>query len=274
MNKIIKTYKAFDKDLKCRGFQYEIGKEYETDKTPIRCGKNGFHACENPIDVLRYYSPVDSRFCETESSGQIDRDNDDTKIASSKIKIGCEIGIPGFVKAVIEYTKTNTKKELLNSNSGYSGVASNSGYSGVASNSGYRGVASNSGDSGVASNSGDSGVASNSGDSGVASNSGYRGVASNSGDRGVASNSGYSGVASNSGDSGVAIAWGIDSKAKGALGSYIALSEWEYNERKGEYVLKTAKMAKVDGKRIKADTLYKLVNGKFIEHKIYEENKN
>ncbi len=96
------AYKGFDKDLKCRDFQYEIGKEYEEEKAKeCVCG---FHACEHPLDVLGYYPPVDgNRYCEVEQSGDISRGLN--KIASTKIKIGAEIGLPGLIKAAFEYTK-------------------------------------------------------------------------------------------------------------------------------------------------------------------------
>ena len=94
------NYKGFDKDLKCIGFQYEIGKEYEIDEKPIRCTNSGFHSCEHPLDVLGYYEPGDSRYCEVEVDGQIDKDNSDTKVASSKIKIGAEIGFLDYSLAL------------------------------------------------------------------------------------------------------------------------------------------------------------------------------
>ena len=107
MSEVIKSYKGFDKDLKCRGFQYEVGKEYE-EPTAEACS-SGFHACEIPIEVLSYYEPgKGSRYCEVEQFGKISKCNDDSKVASSKIKIGAEIGISGIVKAQIEYVKERT----------------------------------------------------------------------------------------------------------------------------------------------------------------------
>jgi hypothetical protein len=215
-------FKGFDKELKCRDFQYEIGKEYETNKSEI-CS-TGFHFCENPLDIFNYYAPAESRFAQVEGSGDISKkeDDTDTKIAVSKIKIGVELSLHDIITRGVKFIfeRTTLVKEKMNadknkqstndansgaaSNSGYRGAASNSGYSGAASNSGDSGAASNSGDSGAASNSGYSGAASNSGDRGAASNSGYRGAASNSGYRGAASNSGYRGAASNSGYRGAA----------------------------------------------------------------------
>ena len=106
MTKVIEAYKGFDKNLKCRGFQFEVGKEYE-EPSAKACDR-GFHACEQPIDVFGYYAPGQSRYCMVEQSGQIDRKGDDSKVASSRIKIGTEIGIPGIVKAQIEYVKAHT----------------------------------------------------------------------------------------------------------------------------------------------------------------------
>ena len=96
---MIKGFKGFNKNLVCnpngKPFQYEIGKEYEIEGKPVKCTNNGFHLCESPLDVWNYYGPADSRFCEVEADGQIDggRDNSDSKIACSKLKIGMEIGI-------------------------------------------------------------------------------------------------------------------------------------------------------------------------------------
>ena len=124
----MKTYKGFDKDLKCRDFQFEIGKEYEVDGDISVC-KNGFHACAAPLDVFDYYSPVDSRYCEVEQSGQLDT-GDGSKIASKKIKIGAEIGIKGLVDAHIEFIREKTEKLSDAAKIGSSGYAAKIGSSG------------------------------------------------------------------------------------------------------------------------------------------------
>jgi len=204
-------FKGFDKNMKCRGFQYEVGKKYETES--VKVCHEGFHLCEYPLDVFIYYPPADSRFAMVAASGKTDKDGEDSKLACTNIEIQAELTIAGVIEAAVKFVFERVKKtKLANnkkdrgaaSNSGYRGAASNSGDSGAASNSGDSGAASNSGDSGAASNSGYRGAASNSGYSGAASNSGDSGAASNSGDRGAASNSGYSGAASNSGYSGAA----------------------------------------------------------------------
>ena len=290
----MKAYKGFNHDLTCRGFQYEIGKDYEENRAEL-C-ESGFHACEMPLDVFRYYGPVDdnaqlNRFCVVELDDVVDGERDDSKICGRKIHVEEEIGLSGLADAQIRYIAERADKSNANCNSGDQSVASNSGnqsvastsgYYSVASNSGDRSVASNSGNRSVASNSGNRSVASNSGDDSVASNSGYMSVASNSGDRSVASNSGNRSVASNSGDysvasnsgddsvaevtgkNGVAVGWGRNNQCKGSLGCYLVLSEW--GEWDGEeYHLLNAKIVKVDGESIKADTHYALENGEIIE---------
>jgi hypothetical protein len=100
---IIKGFKGFDKDLKCRGFQYKEGEEYETDQKPVRCTSNGFHLCGNALDVFTYYPPLTSKFHEAIGSGDIDRaKNEDSKIAVSKIKIGAEISLFQMIKLGVE----------------------------------------------------------------------------------------------------------------------------------------------------------------------------
>ena len=122
------NYKGFDKDLKCRDFQYEIGKEYEMDGPIVAC-RRGFHACAAPLEVFDYYSPVDSRYCEVEQSGQLDTDNG-SKIASKKIKIGAEIGIKGLVDAHIEFIREKTEKLSDDAKIGSSGDDAKIGSSG------------------------------------------------------------------------------------------------------------------------------------------------
>ena len=294
-NKVVKGYKGFDKNLKCRGYQYEIGGEYEEPGAPRVCS-NGFHFCEFPLDVLGYYEPVDgNRFCEVEAIGEVDRDNnEDTKCSTNKIKIGAEITlnqlIDASVKFVYEHTKkdkkksahkeedntiaSNNKNNSVASNTGDSSVASNTGDRSVASNTGYRSVASNTGYRSVASNTGDSSVASNTGYSSVASNTGYRSVASNTGDSSVASNTGdssvasntgYRSVASNTGSYGIASSLGIQGQAKGGLNTWLVLAEWY--EDCYEWKVKEVKAVKVDGKKIKEDTLYELKNGRVVKVK-------
>ena len=133
------NYKGMDANMQCRGFQYEVGKEYETDEAVV-C-KAGFHACEYPLDVINYYAPAESRYAVVEQSGKISKSGEDTKVASTKIKIVAEIGIAGLVKAAIEYTKTRAKEEPGGHATGNQGAASATGDHGAASATGEAGVA-------------------------------------------------------------------------------------------------------------------------------------
>ena len=126
MEQKIKAYKAFDKDLSCRGFKYEVGKEYE-ETGDIKACKKGFHACPYPLDVFGYYAPAGSRFCEVEQSGKIN-DSESDKVCSSKIRIGAELDIRGLVKAAISYVKERCTNECnaepgRPSTAGYRGAA-------------------------------------------------------------------------------------------------------------------------------------------------------
>jgi hypothetical protein len=221
----IKSYKGFNKDMTCRGFQYEIGKEYE-EKEAKAC-ECGFHACEYPLDVFGYYNPAQSKFCEVEQDGIISTHDEDSKVASSKIKIGAEISIAGLVKAAIKFTKSKTTKE--NDATGYKGASSATGYKGASSATGTCGAS------------------------------------SATGDCGASSATGYKGASSAGNSTAVAVAWGYESKAKGVKSSHIVCAEWKYNKINNEWDFIQAKMAQVDGVKIKEDTYYQLIDGEFVE---------
>lgn len=146
MAEIIKSYKGFNKDMTCRGFQYEEGKEYE-EETADAC-HSGFHACEHPLDCLNYYSPNESVYHEVEQSGEFDRGEDDSKVASTKIKIGARLDISGLVKAAIDFTMSRVKKEAksdedygASSATGYKGASYANDPESVAVSWGYKGKA-------------------------------------------------------------------------------------------------------------------------------------
>lgn len=152
------NYKGFDKDLKCRGFQYEVGKEYE--ESDVKVCEKGFHACENPLDVFSYYPPADSRYCEVEQSGELSKDGGDSKVASSKIKIGAEIGLSGLIRAGVKFIlekvdfknakESNTGNYSAATNTGDRSAATNTGYQSAATNTGYRSAATVEGNDSVA----------------------------------------------------------------------------------------------------------------------------
>ena len=135
----IKAYKGFDSDMSCRGYQYEIGKEYEMDGN-IECCERGFHACESPLEVLSHYFLDDKggfkRFCEVEQSGKIDRSNKGTKVASSKIKIKAELSFSDLIKLGIEWVQEKTKLSKENNNEKDYARIGSSGYSAQIGSSG------------------------------------------------------------------------------------------------------------------------------------------
>lgn len=144
-------YKGFDENLQCRGLQYEVGKEYEMNGD-IKCCERGFHACGNPLDVFSYYPPSNSRYCEVEQSGTIYKDNDDSKVASSKIHISCEIGLKGIIEAGVKFIldKVNTGNQSAATNTGNYSAATNTGYRSAATNTGNYSAATNTGDQSAA----------------------------------------------------------------------------------------------------------------------------
>lgn len=130
----MKAYKGFKNDMTCRGFQYEEGKEYHEERA--LCCDTGFHACEYPLDCFKYYEPADSVYHEVEQTGDIDKSEGDSKVASTEIKIGAKIGIPGLVQAAIEYTSKRCEKKAENHNTGDRGASSNTGNCGASFSTG------------------------------------------------------------------------------------------------------------------------------------------
>ena len=326
-------YKGFDKDLKCRGFQYEEGKEYIHEGTVKAC-QGGFHACENPFDVFEHYSPNDfHRFCAVEGSGKEDVEGNKTSFEKLKIKV--ELGLSGLIKAGVQFcldrVKWTDRASATGDYSGasatgdcsgasatgncsgasatgnYSGASATGDYSGAsvtgncsgasvtgncsgasatgncsgASATGYKSGASVTGDYSGASATGDCSGASATGDCSGASATGYKSGASVTGDYSGASATGdYSGASATGNCSGasatgyksgasagkgsVALSVGRDTRAKGSIGSWLVLTQCHHDDTVGEDFIDLVKVAKVDGKRIKADTWYILKEGKFV----------
>lgn len=138
----MKGYKGFDKDLKCREFKYEIGKTFEENVKP-ECCERGFHFCEYPLDVFNYYSPATSRFCEVEALGKVDKNDNDTKVSTNKIRIGAELSFEKLTKASIDFIYERVKKDNKKSTHKQEdeSVASNTGKYGIASSLGIEGKA-------------------------------------------------------------------------------------------------------------------------------------
>ena len=213
MSETVTGFKGFDKDLKCRDYQYEVGKKFE-EEGKIEACSNGFHFCENPFDVLGYYPPStekgSSRYCIVKGSGNIDRDGDDTKVACSKLHISAEIGLKGIIEAGVKFILDKVNwKDNKESNTGNQSAATNTGYQSAATNTGNQSAA------------------------------------------------------EVTGKESIAIVTGKDSKAKGGIGCWIVLTErgeWDGNV----YPIKEVKAVRVDGKIIKSNTYYKLINSEVI----------
>lgn len=229
----IKGYKGFDKDMKCRGFQYETGKDYQHDGK-ISCCHSGFHFCTNPFDVLAYYAPANSRFCEVEGSGESAKDDNDTKVSVSNLHVGLEIGLNGLINAGIKFIFNKVKWNNCE--------ATNTGYYSAATNTGYQSAATNTGDYSAA------------------TNTGYCSAATNTGDRSAATNTGNYSAATVEGKDSIAIVTGRKSKAAGALGCWLVLTERDDNMN-----IINVKAIKVDGEKIKANIFYMLEYGEIKE---------
>ena len=200
------VYKGTDKDMKCRDFQFEIGKEYEEAEAKL-CEK-GFHGCEYPLDVFAHYAPADSRFFEADLDGVTDEESDDSKRAGTKIKLRAEIGIAGIVKAAVEYIK-----EKAESSKNQTGCCS---------------------------------------------------AATNTGNYSAATNTGCCSAATVDGKESIAIVTGVDSKASGALGCWLVLTDrggWNGDT----FPIKEVRAVKIDGETIKPGVFYKLENGEVVE---------
>ncbi|EBD0051532.1 hypothetical protein FCV09_21800, partial [Salmonella enterica subsp. enterica serovar Senftenberg] len=182
MTKEIVTFKGFNKDLKCRGFQFAIGETFHHDGKVEACG-SGFHACECPFDVFSYYPPAESRYAETISFGITDsEEGGDTKIASSSITIKDELTLPQFIQRGIEWIWSKIDKSLEQQIM--------CGNRSAATNTGNRSAATNTGDQSAATNTGYQSAATNTGDWSAATNTGYQSAATNTGDWSAATNTG------------------------------------------------------------------------------------
>ncbi|MGE4992878.1 hypothetical protein AB8896_06345 [Yersinia enterocolitica] len=222
----VTTFKGFDQNLQCRGYQFEIGKTFTHEGKVEACG-SGFHACEAPFDVFGYYSPANSRYAVTESFGTIDREEDgDTKIASSSITITAELTLPQFIQSGIDWIWSKVDKSLEQQIM-----------------------------------TGNRSAATNTGDWSAATNTGNRSAATNTGNRSAATNTGYQSAAEVSGSQSVAASFGESGKAKASENGAIVLC---YRNDDGEII--HIRASKVGENGIKPDVWYSLnENGEFEE---------
>ena len=224
MSEKIIAYKAMDKNMMCRGKQYEVGTTYREDKAD--CCHSGMHACENPLDVLHYYPLKDSpRFFEVECGGNVDKSEEDSKLACTELTVKGEVNFAGLVKATVNAVFNRVKGKYSFS-------------------SGYSSTAGSSGDYSTAGSSGDSSTAGSSGNYSTAAATGV-----------------YCSAKADGKDS-IAVVNGACGKARGALGCYLVLTEYDDD---GHMIC--AKMARVDGSAIRENVYYTLKNGEFVEVK-------
>ena len=213
MSEKIIAYKAMDKNMQCRGKQYEVGKTYHEDKAD--CCNAGMHACENPLDVLHYYPLRDGqRFFEVECGGNVDKSGEDSKLACTELTVKGEMNFAGLVKATVNAVFNRVKGKAHFSSGNYSTAGSSGNYS----------------------------------------------TAGSSGNYSTAAATGAYCRAKADGKDNVAVANGAHSKARGILGCYLVLTEYDDDGN-----MLWAKMAKVDGAHIKENVWYTLENGEFAE---------
>ena len=232
--KVITSYKGFDKNMQCRGFQYEVGKEYEMDGE-IKCCNQGFHACKSPMEVWDYYDMLDSRYAEVEQSGKIEKEENSTKVCSSHIKIKAKLKLADIINIGVEWLKDITSPSKVKAD----GVLNDNGdRRKQIGSSGYSAQIGSSGDSVQIGSSGDSAQIGSSGDSAKIDSTG---------------------------EDSVIMCAGNSSRAKAKVGSWITLAEWKWSDEKKRDVPVCVKTEYVDGENIKADTWYQLKNRKFVE---------
>ena len=245
---VVISYKGFDKQMQCRGYQFEIGKTYLHDGSVEACA-SGFHACEYPLDVFNYYTPAESQFAIVEQSGKISRHNDDSKVASSSLSVKASIGIPGLITAAFEFITKRCDPANTEHATGYRSASSATGHSSASSATGHRSASSATGDRSAS------------------SATGHRSASSATGDRSASLTTGWyssSEIKPNADGKklhAVAVATGGESKARAPLGSAIVVC---FRGPYGELI--HIRASKVGENGIKPDAWYSLdKNGEFVE---------
>ena len=291
----MKAYKGFNKDMTCRGFQYEEGKTYKTDKAEL-CSK-GFHACENPLDCFNYYAPGKSVYHEVEIDDNGQRQKDNTKVVGKKIKIGAQLSMPMICKLHFEYVtskcvpaKSNVACDKQAASAGNHSSASAGNYGsasagnyGSASAGNYGSASAGNHSSASAGNhsSASAGYHSSASAGNHSSASAGNHSSASAGDYGIASagncgsaSAGDCGSASagdcgsavsrgsvSVGENGIALVRGNNVMAKGGIGSILVLCEED------NYNIKDYKVIVIDGKNYKEDTYYTIKDGDIVEVK-------
>ena len=274
----MKGYKGFEPGLICRGKQYAENTVFEEEEAEIY--SYGMHFCENPFDVLDYYGFTNdngdfNEFAEVEALDEV-KTNDNRKYCTKKLKIGAKLSISKFINACVDFAIEKTSTCIADNkissgdfaqigSSGDSAQIGSSGYSAQIGSSGDFARIGSSGDSAKIGSSGDFAQIGSSGDFAQIGSSGDSARIGSSGDSAKIGSSGNSAQIGSSGKDCVICCAGHNSVVKAKKGSWITLAEWEYSEEKERYIPKCVKTEFVDGERIKEDTLYKLIDGEFVE---------
>ena len=273
-------YKGFDENMQCRGFQYVEGETYVHEGRVNVC-HSGFHACESPLDTLSYYPPSNSVYRQVQLEGVKKSEGGDSKVAGRKIKIGAKLSLMDLAKLHVDFVMenvkpgdysaaTNTGDRFAATNTGDYSAATNTGDRSAATNTGHYSAATNTGDHSAATNTGYHSAATNTGYQSAATNTGYHSAATNTGDRSAATNTGYQSAATNTGDysaatvsgkDSIAVVTGYASKARGARGCWIVLTERDPHS----YTIKEVRAVCVDGETVKAGVFYTLQDGELVE---------
>ena len=283
----MKGYKGFEPGLICRGKQYAENTVFEEEEAEI-CSY-GMHFCENPFDVLDYYGFINdtgdfNEFAEVEALDEVKTDNN-RKFCTKKLKIGAKLSISKFINACVDFAieKTSTciadnkissgDSAQIGSSGNFAQIGSSGNFAQIGSSgdsarigsSGYSAKIGSSGNFAQIGSSGDFAQIGSSGDSAKIGSSGYSAKIGSSGYSAQIGSSGDSAQIGSSGEDCVICCAGHNSAVKAKKGSWITLAEWEYSEEKERYIPKCVKTEFVDGERIKEDTLYKLIDGEFVE---------
>ena len=250
-------YKGFDEELKCRGFQYEVGKIYFEERA--ECCKQGFHFCERLTDVFTYYPISFSRFCEVQASGRLDIKGD--KIAATEIEIIRELTLEEIIEICIKEAKNEKTNNLISTNENSFSTSLNIKKYSIFGNIGNSSTSINKGYRSISAEIGCGSTSINTGDYSITAGTEVFSTSITTGDYSIAVNTGNSSIASTTGKKSIAINVGNEGKVKGGIGSWLILANKKYGK------ITSIRTFLVDGKKIKANTFYTLIKGKITEVK-------
>ena len=250
-------YKGFDEKLKCRGFQYEIGKIYFEERA--ECCKQGFHFCERLTDVFVYYPISLSRFCEVRASGRLDIEGD--KIATTEIEIIRELTLEEVLQICIKEAKNEKTNNLISTNKSFSSTSVNTEEYSIFANTGDSSTSINNGYRSISAEIGCASTSMNTGNYSITAATEVLSTSITTGDYSIAVNTGNRSIASATGKKSIAINIGNEGKARGGIGSWLILANKKYGK------VTSIRTFLVDGKKIKENTFYTLVKGKITEVK-------